>query len=286
MLDCELHFRVAEDKRILVTNYATWESRGECAIELISDLVENWPELFIGRTGAICFRDRPPQATWESNQDLVFCTTKRAGQSSAFLPFPCPYSLRWPQVGIPDAEQLMEDLLADDSPVMDPRIFWIGAETHPSRRRLRELASRDVDRFDVEIMRWISDANGVQKSASRQVSLPEHRRYKYLIDCPGNGYSARIKWLLATGRPLFIVDREIVEPWHEHLVPWVHFIPVSADLSDLLAHHARIEEDSSLYHSIGEQARHFAAQYLRVEPQLVNTAAAVANALGLPAFSV
>jgi hypothetical protein len=132
-------------------------------------------------------------------------------------------------------------------------------------------------------MRWITDANGLQKSAHRQVSLPEHRRYKYLIDCPGNGYSARIKWLLATGRPLFIVEREIIEPWHERLQPWVHFIPVAADLSDLLEHHARIEADPALYHSIGEQARHFAAEHLSVEAQLINTATAVTQALGLPA---
>ncbi len=282
MPDCELHFRVEPDLKIPITEYATWESRGECAVEMLVDLVENWPELFVGRSGAICYRDRPPGPEWASGCDLAFCTTKRLGEPSPFLPFPCPNAVRWPQVGIPDAVELMEKLLADDAPCDDERIFWIGAETHPSRRALSQLARREPGRFDVEVMRWVKDADGRQRSATRQVSLPEHRRYKYLVDCPGNGYSGRVKWLLATGRPVFIVDREIVEPWHEELEPWVHFVPVAADFSDFLDHHARVEADPSLYEAIGGNARRFAAEHLRVEAQLTRTAEAVAKTLGLP----
>jgi hypothetical protein len=248
---------------------------------MLTDLVTNWPHLFIGRSGAVWFRDRPPAGDWAEECDLRFCTTKEAGTPTSLLPFPCPYGLRWPQVGIPNAEELMASLLVDDSPVTNPRALWIGADTHPSRRALWERVRHD-DRFDVEIMTWVKGSEGAQRSGSRQISLPDHRRYKYLIDCPGNGYSARIKWLLATGRPLFIVDREVIEPWHEALIPWVHFIPVAADLSDLLDHHARVEADSNLYHSIGEEARRFAATHLSVEARLVDTAATVANRLGLP----
>lgn len=277
MLNCELHFRVELDWKIIVTKYATWESRGECALEILLVLVDNWPGLFRGASGAICYRDSPPGADWAQDLDLRFCTTQRVAQPSPFLPFPCPYGLRWPQVGIPDAEMLMEQLLGDQSVYTDDRIFWIGAQTHPSRLALQELALDMPTLFDVEIIRWVRGPGGKQQSTGRHVSLREHGHYKYLIDCPGNGYSARVKWLLAIGRPLFLVEREIVEPWHEDLEPWVHYVPVASDLSDLLDHHARLEADSSLYKAIAGNGRQFAANQLKMESRLIATAAAVAR---------
>ena len=183
--------------------------------------------------------------------------------------------LRWQDVGTADAVGMMRNLLTDDSPVADERIFWIGAESHPSRRALYEIGRKNPDLFDVEIMEWDREASGGQRSKTRQVPLPEHRRYKYLIDCPGNGYSARIKWLLATGRPVFIVEREIVEHWHEELEPWTHYIPVAHDLSDLLANHHRVDSDPEFYDVIGQNGRRFAAEHLTFESRIAHTAHAV-----------
>lgn len=268
-------FEIRAADRIEVTRYESWECRGDCAVEMLCDLVENWPELLVGRSGGISFGDSPPDPGWEESIDLAFGSTKRVGQTSSLLPFPCPYTLRWPQVGIGDGEELMDELLANEAPFEDERMFWIGANTHPSRVRLCEIGRARPEVLDTEIMEWDSNAAGGQRSKSRQVSIPEHAKYKYLIDCPGNGYSARIKWLLATGRPLFIVEREYVEHWHEDLEPWVHYVPVKADLSDLLENRARLEADEELYHRIGTSARDFAAENLTVEALLNRTADAV-----------
>lgn len=72
------------------------------------------------------------------------------------------------------------------------------------------------------------------KNNNQIVSLEDHTKYKYLIDASGQGYSARIKYLLFSRRPLFIIDREYWDWIGIDLIPWVHFIPVKADLSDLL----------------------------------------------------
>ena len=280
-----LSFNIEDTGQIVISEYETWECRGECAIEILSSLVENWPELFYGRKGGIWYEDSPPPAEWLHLHDLAFSSTKFHGTNGKCLPFPCPMSLRWPQVGIPNADAMMKELLDDTTPFLDSRIFWIGAETHPSRRVLFELGQRHPERFDVMIMEWHRNSDGVQCSKTRQVSIPEHRRYKYLIDCPGNGYSARIKWLLATGRPLFIVERKIVEHWHDELKPWVHYIPVAADLSNLLEHHERVEADPTLYESLCCNARSFAAEHLTMEARLIHSAEAVraaAHAKRLP----
>jgi len=271
----QLSFEVESTGRIVINHFETWECRGECALEILSNLVVNWPDQFVGRSGTIWYADSPPPANWGKAHELAFSTTKYKKCQSAYLPFPCPMFLRWPQVGIPDAEAMTADLLIDDAPFSDERIFWIGAETHASRRALFELGQKHPRRFDVEIMQWVREGIGKQRSRTRQVSIPEHRRYKYLIDCPGNGYSARIKWLLATGRPLFIVERRVIEHWHEELEPWIHYIPVSSDLSDLLENHERIEAAPDLYTSIAWNARRFATERLSVEAQLIHTAEAV-----------
>lgn len=147
-------------------------------------------------------------------------------------------------------------------------MFWIGANTHPSRAQLATLSRAHPDLLDAELMEWDRNAPGGQRSKTRQVSIPDHRRYKYLIDCPGYGYSARVKWLLATGRPLFMVERNAVEHWHEDLKPWTHYVPVAEDLSDLFAHREKLENDPQLYFEIARQAKAFAAAHLSVETRL------------------
>ncbi len=276
-----VHFEIEAVDRIVVTRFESWECRGECALEFLCDLVQNWPELLIGRSGGISFGDLPPDPNWSESHELPFSATKHIGRPSKCLPFPCPYTLRWPQVGIPNAETMMSELLAADAPYEDDRMFWIGANTHPSRVELCRIGRANPRWLDTELMEWDPTAAGGQRSKSRQVSIPDHAKYKYLIDCEGGGerggYSARIKWLMATGRPLFLVQRQYVEHWHEDLRPWVHYVPVKADLSDLLDHREKLEGDPELYASIGRNARRFAAENLTVEALLHRSAEGITH---------
>ena len=103
------------------------------------------------------------------------------------------------------------------------------------------------------------------------VSLPEHCRYKYLIDIQGAGYSGRAKILLFSGRPLFLVDRRWHEYFYKDIKPFVHYIPVQEDLSDLIEkldladHHQkeafRIAEEAQNY-AINNLTREKAVEYL------------------------
>lgn len=264
----ELHFEVTSTAEIRINSYDGSDCRSECAAEILERLIHMQPSLFRGKSGGVWFGDEPAPPEWVRMHEFAFCSTKHLGQKSEALPFPCPMILRWPQVGIPDAEELMLNLLSLKGPHIDDRIFWIGADTHFSRRLLQALARDYPEIIDAEIMEWDRNAPGGQRSKTRQVSLSDHARYKYLIDCPGWGYSARTKWLLATGRPVFIVDRTSIEHWHEEMEPWVHYIPVAADLSDLLQHWQRLEQEPDLYHKIANEARAFASTHLSTEAQI------------------
>jgi hypothetical protein len=282
-----LHFSV-HGGNVRVQSLRQYESRGDCCLEMLCDLVLNWPDLFEGCEGTVYFGDRPPEKPMDL-PGLNFCSTTLRNSPVAWLPFPCPMALRWPQIGVPDAEGMFDHMLGDQRDWESDRVFWIGTDQHPSRVALAELSRRHPGRLDAELMEWNRQDPQSLKSKSRQVSIPDHRLFKYLVDCPGRGYSARLKWLLATGRPVFVVDRDVVEPWHEELEPWVHFVPVAADLTDLLEHLDRLEGDQDLAQDIGRNGREFADRRLRMEAQLTAVAEklrAVSGTIATPAPTI
>jgi hypothetical protein len=263
-----LSFVVASG-RIVVGEFSQYETRGENALKILEALVARYPALFEGRRGCVSYNDWPPDPSLLNDYELVFSNTKSIREPTIFLPFPCPYSLAWPQVGVADGESLMQELLASQFDPESDRAFWIGADTNPVRRSLAELGNTFPELFDIEIMDWKRDSAELElRSTSRYVPMRDLPKFKYLIDCPGGGYSGRLRWLLAAGRPLFIVDRDVIEPWHDFLVPWRDFVPVKRDLTDLLESHALLEREPALRDYLSRNAKAFARANLLKEPEL------------------
>ena len=59
--------------------------------------------------------------------------------------------------------------------------------------------------------------------------------YKYVANTHGNGneWSNRFRSLLATGALVFKQESTLYEFWEAGLQPWVHYVPVNANMSDL-----------------------------------------------------
>ncbi|KAF6762134.1 hypothetical protein DFP72DRAFT_878086 [Ephemerocybe angulata] len=58
-------------------------------------------------------------------------------------------------------------------------------------------------------------------------------RYKFVMDVDGNGWSSRFKRLITSNACIF--KATIYPEWYtDRIAPWVHFVPVQLDLSDLL----------------------------------------------------
>ena len=62
--------------------------------------------------------------------------------------------------------------------------------------------------------------------------MPEHCRYKYLLNFDGQAASFRYKTLFLCGSLVLSVDLQWEEFWYEYLIPWVHYVPLAADGSD------------------------------------------------------
>ncbi|KAJ8584607.1 glycosyltransferase family 90 protein [Rhizopogon salebrosus TDB-379] len=66
----------------------------------------------------------------------------------------------------------------------------------------------------------------------RSQTLQEAGRYKYVFDVDGNGWSGRFKRLITSNSLVF--KSTIYPEWFtDRIAPWVHYVPVQVDLSDL-----------------------------------------------------
>ncbi|KAJ3524555.1 hypothetical protein NMY22_g10948 [Coprinellus aureogranulatus] len=58
-------------------------------------------------------------------------------------------------------------------------------------------------------------------------------RYKYVMDVDGNGWSSRFKRLITSNAVIF--KTTIYPEWYtDRVAPWLHYVPIQNDLSDLL----------------------------------------------------
>jgi hypothetical protein len=147
----------------------------------------------------------------------------------------------WKSASINSFEDMKNQIIIESN--KDPtinKIGWFGNINSPlsdvpeykTRPLLKKIGDENKDIFDIKN---ISPINGIIDKSNRDyLSTIDLIKYKYLIDIGGNGYSGRLKYLLFSKRPLLIIDRAYIEYFHDNLIPYIHYIPVKEDLSDLL----------------------------------------------------
>lgn len=149
------------------------------------------------------------------------------------------------------------------------KIVWYGnINTNPIRILFYSIAKANSDLFHVV---------NVDKSSSSDIwdnpnfkSMPEQAQIgQFLIDLPGNGWSARLQTLLFSNRPVLVVKPNFVEHWFYDLVPWKHYIPIKPDLSDLLVVSKWCFENEDITLDIAKNALEYAKQNLRREHEVM-----------------
>ena len=140
---------------------------------------------------------------------------------------PDAYSFSWPEIGIKDFESYNfemyhKTLESTQSQKVLNRAFWRGSiHQNFARVKFNEYV-RDRPEFDV--------------SDSEQTGFFEMKDvggYSTLIDLPGQGYSARLKHLLVSGRPVIVYPREHWDWVTLRLEPGIHFCTTIPSVEDL-----------------------------------------------------
>lgn len=203
--------------------------------------------------------DSARQVRWVGGELKYLCQSKIVGVANA-IALPDFSFHHWPETRMPAFRAFYEDMKG--VPVTEgtfaakhEQMFWIGVCTHRDRTHFVERFGNGQKKdFLVKVFSWDHPAR------TGYVSIPDHGAYKYLIDIRGSGWSARVKYLLLLGSVVFIVDRPDKDCWMDQFEPWVHYVPVREDMSDLEEVFAKVVGDSVLAFRIAQEGQRRAFQ--------------------------
>ncbi|RLW03322.1 hypothetical protein DV515_00006595, partial [Chloebia gouldiae] len=88
---------------------------------------------------------------------------------------------------------------------------------------------------------------------------------RYLFNFRGVAASFRLKHLFLCGSLVFHVGEEWLEFFYPQLKPWVHYIPVQSDLSDVRELLQFVKENDAIAQEISERGRQFITEHLEME---------------------
>ena len=248
-------FAIKKTDSLIVEDFGGYETRNESTIRLIRTAIERHHvgdfDWILVNTGDETIAGKTP------NHPLFsYCT------DSDNFDFCCPDFAfdHWRQTGLDDYEETRLKISALDDPPLTDKLGWRGANTHPSRVNL-------IDNFkspalDLEWVHW-NRQNPDKLTASNFLSFEDQiRKFRYLIDVEGKGYSARLKLLLASPRVVFVQDRLYKDLCFETMKPWEHFVPVKRDFSNLTLMVFYVSQHPELEESIKKNARAYSLEYL------------------------
>lgn len=252
-------FRITlKDNVFTFYDYGGYEDRNISTIKLIIDGLKTDEKLFIGKSFDIRVN------TSDQMRDGMLGYSH---ETDIYKTIPCFTFDGWRQVGIDGFETTVELIKNESmySPI-DDKLFWAGSVS--SRIQPRVIYEK-LSKIHTDLMVCNSTnfdrSNPDKLTASNFVSLPEHCKWKYLIDIEGVGWSGRLKFLCFTKRLLFINDRPYKEFWMNGLVDGENCIILKRDLSDLVDKLLLIKNDEMLYKTISNNLYKFAEKNLNID---------------------
>lgn len=214
-------------------NYATIHMLTEAFKGLDSSLLERKRKIYV------CTDDKIETV---ASAETWLSYSGRSHDNKNILLIPDFIFWYWPEVGVPDYRELITAMVVAGSvKPHSEEVFWIGNPlVHASRQKLLELGRVIPGTRFVDIA-WepqskfenLPSERAMKTRDNRFVSLPDHCRYRYLIDVEGRGYSGRLKVLLFSNRPVFLQDRPWKEFFFSELKPFYHYIPIASSLDNL-----------------------------------------------------
>jgi hypothetical protein len=118
------------------------------------------------------------------------------------------------------------------------KILWIYSQvSNPSFfnwRRLQLLQLKTNSCALVSSQYKPNDQTGeLIEQSNNQIPFRDFMRFRAIVDIDSNGASTRYGPLLCMNSVVIKVKPKFGNYWNDELEPWVHFIPVESDLSDL-----------------------------------------------------
>lgn len=114
--------------------------------------------------------------------------------------------------------------------------FWRGRDSRQERLELVKLSRAHPDMIDAAFTNFFffKHDESLYGPLVKHVSFFDFFKYKYQINIDGTVAAYRLPYLLAGGSVVFKQDSGYYEHFYNELRPWEHYLPIRADLGDLL----------------------------------------------------
>ncbi|KAG8004597.1 Protein O-glucosyltransferase 1 [Nibea albiflora] len=235
----------------------------------ILEVIDRLPDLEM----VVNVRDYPQVPSWVQPTLPVFSFSKTADYQDIMYPawtFWEGGPAVWPiyPTGLGRWDLMRDDLKKSAAQwpwkKKESRGFFRGSRTSPERDPLILLSREAPELVDAEYTKnqaWKSEKDTLGRPPAKEIPLVDHCKYKYLFNFRGVAASFRLKHLFLCGSLVFHVGDEWQEFFYPQLKPWVHYIPVKQDLSDLrgkefILNHLRMQDVSCYWERLLTEFSH------------------------------
>ncbi|XP_060067840.1 protein O-glucosyltransferase 1-like [Ylistrum balloti] len=146
--------------------------------------------------------------------------------------------------------------------------YFRGSRTSSERDPLILLSRKHSDLVDAKYTKnqsWRSKEDTLGEDPADEVRLEDHCQYKYLFNFRGVAASFRLKHLFLCDSLVYHVGEEWLEFFYPALKPWVHYIPVRQDLTDVQDLLEFAKQNDDVVKKIADRGRQFIWDHLTME---------------------
>jgi len=158
------------------------------------------------------------------------------------------------------------------------KIFWRGRDSNRARLELVKMSKEYPEYINASLTAFFFFREEEAKlGKSPHVPFYDFFDYKYQLCIDGTVAAYRLPYLLAGGGAVFKTESKYFEHFYQDLLPWVHYIPVKEDLSDLIERVQWARENDDQVAEISRNARDFVMQNLLPDHVLCYYATFISN---------
>ena len=143
------------------------------------------------------------------------------------------------------------------------KIFWRGRDSNKERLKLVRMAREYPGYINASMTAFFFFRDeATELGTTPHVPFFEFFNYKYQLCIDGTVAAYRLPYLLAGGSVVFKTESKYFEHFYPDLEPWVHYIPVNEDLSNLVERIQWARENDGKSFEIAQNARSYALHNL------------------------
>ena len=162
------------------------------------------------------------------------------------------------------------------------KLFWRGRDSRRERLKLVEIGKEHPDSMNASITAYFFfREEEAHLGKSPYISFFDFFDHKYQLNIDGTVAAYRLPYLLAGSGVVFKQESSYYEHFYSGLQPWVHYIPVKQDLTDLLPRIDWARKNDQKAKKISENAQKFAQDHLLPQNVLCYHAQLLARWAGL-----